>query len=145
MASTFYDSNDLVGCGHMSGLLVRRIRPRALMKSDDEAPIKDASFALTRLVGLILVSGNDRCRSSRLIALTKVEPAISPFEWHFAAMASLCSCEHFGTEAFAGLHHCPEDAGELIGKRHSHEPCRLLRQQRDDPVTQRALTLSHYI
>jgi hypothetical protein len=27
--------NDLVGCGHMSGLLVRIICPRALMKSDD--------------------------------------------------------------------------------------------------------------
>ena len=34
MASVFFALNDLVGCGHMSGLSVRRIRPLALMKSD---------------------------------------------------------------------------------------------------------------
>ena len=33
----FFDgSNDLVGCGHMSGLLMRSICPLALMKSDDQ-------------------------------------------------------------------------------------------------------------
>jgi hypothetical protein len=31
----FDASNDLVGCGHMSGLLVRSVYPLALMKSDD--------------------------------------------------------------------------------------------------------------
>jgi hypothetical protein len=30
--------NDLVGCGHMSGLLVRSIYPLALMKSDNRDP-----------------------------------------------------------------------------------------------------------
>jgi hypothetical protein len=41
-------SNDLVGCGHMSGLLVRSIMsagPDEVRLT--EVPIKDASFALT--------------------------------------------------------------------------------------------------
>ena len=38
MASTFFDLNDLVGCGHMSGLLARSYFPLALMKSDDQNP-----------------------------------------------------------------------------------------------------------
>jgi hypothetical protein len=33
---------DLVGCGHMSGPLVRRIRPLALMEFADRVPIKIA-------------------------------------------------------------------------------------------------------
>jgi hypothetical protein len=37
----FGDSNDLVGSGHMSGLLVRSICPLALMKSDDQDPYQD--------------------------------------------------------------------------------------------------------
>lgn len=28
----------MIGCGHMSGLLVRRMCPLALMKSDDRVP-----------------------------------------------------------------------------------------------------------
>ncbi len=31
---------DLVGCGHMSGPFVRRIRPLALMEFADRVPIK---------------------------------------------------------------------------------------------------------
>ena len=38
MASTFFALNGLVGCGHMSGLVARRICPLALMKSDDQNP-----------------------------------------------------------------------------------------------------------
>ena len=38
MASTFFASNDLVGFGHMSGLLARKHVPLALMKSDDLYP-----------------------------------------------------------------------------------------------------------
>src|ERR1700730_12210377 len=33
--------NDLVGCGHMSGLVARRICPLALMKSDDRESLSD--------------------------------------------------------------------------------------------------------
>ncbi len=36
MASTFFALNGLVDCGHMSGLVARRICPLALMKSDDQ-------------------------------------------------------------------------------------------------------------
>ena len=28
--------------------------------------------------------------------------------------------EHLGAKAFAGLHHRPEDPGELVGQRHRH-------------------------
>jgi hypothetical protein len=38
MASTFFVLNGLVGCGHMSGLVARRICPLALTKSDDRNP-----------------------------------------------------------------------------------------------------------
>jgi hypothetical protein len=38
MANTFFASNDLVGCGHMSGLFARSIFPLALMLSDDRDP-----------------------------------------------------------------------------------------------------------
>jgi hypothetical protein len=34
----FFALNVLVGCGHMSGLVARRICPLALMKSDDRNP-----------------------------------------------------------------------------------------------------------
>ncbi|WP_210178226.1 hypothetical protein, partial [Methylosinus sp. R-45379] len=44
LASTFDVSNDLIGCGHMSGLLVRRICPLALMKSDDRDPYQSGEL-----------------------------------------------------------------------------------------------------
>ena len=68
------------------------------------------------------------CRSSRLVALAKLEPANLLCE-HFLRRpaASLCLCEHLGAEAFAGLHHRPEDPGELVGQRHRNQPRRLLR------------------
>jgi hypothetical protein len=34
----------LVGCGHVSGLLMRRIRPLALMLCADQVPIKNTHF-----------------------------------------------------------------------------------------------------
>lgn len=49
MASVFLGtSNDLVGCGHMSGLFARSVCPLALMKSDDEDPYQDCE-----LLGLV--------------------------------------------------------------------------------------------
>jgi hypothetical protein len=38
MASIFFALDGLVGCGHMSGLVARRICPLALMKFDDRNP-----------------------------------------------------------------------------------------------------------
>ena len=61
MASTFFALNGLVGCGHMSGLVARRICPLALMKSDDRnIPIRFASFKLMSHNRLFLVFGGDR-------------------------------------------------------------------------------------
>jgi hypothetical protein len=40
----FGASNDLVGCGHMSGLLARSICPLALMKSDDRDPYQSTEL-----------------------------------------------------------------------------------------------------
>jgi len=37
-------SNDLVGCGHMSGLSARSKRPLALMKSDDWEPYQPSEL-----------------------------------------------------------------------------------------------------
>ena len=34
----------LVGCGHVSGLFVRRVRPLALMLCADRVPIKNTHF-----------------------------------------------------------------------------------------------------
>ena len=34
----------LVGCGHVSGLFVRRVRPLALMLCADQVPIKNTHF-----------------------------------------------------------------------------------------------------
>jgi len=44
LASAFYAFGELVGCGHMSGLLVRRDWLLALMKSDE--PGSDQSSEL---------------------------------------------------------------------------------------------------
>jgi hypothetical protein len=40
----FGASNDLVDCGHMSGLFARNVCPLALMKSDDEDPYQDCEL-----------------------------------------------------------------------------------------------------
>ncbi len=56
----FCASNDLVGCGHMSGLLARSTYPLALMKSDNQVPIRRASYMLMALSRLFLVFGDDR-------------------------------------------------------------------------------------
>ena len=45
LASTFFDvSNDMVGCGHMSGLSARSKCPLALMKSDDWEPYQPSEL-----------------------------------------------------------------------------------------------------
>jgi len=42
----FFDvSNDMIGCGHMSGLLVRSIYPLALMKSDCPDPYQQCELS----------------------------------------------------------------------------------------------------
>jgi hypothetical protein len=69
----FDTSNGLVGCGHMSGLLARRIWPLALMKSDKpRSLIIAASLTLMTIRGVSLAFGGDHCRSSCLVALAKL-------------------------------------------------------------------------
>src|ERR1019366_2988756 len=67
--------NDLIGCGHMSGLLMRSICPLALMKSDDLDPYHHRSELFAH-DGLRVIPGLRwrPCRSSRLVALAKLEP-----------------------------------------------------------------------
>ena len=73
MASDFFALNDLVGCGHMSGLSVRRIRPLALMKSDALDPYHWSELcAHARRQGVPGIRSRP-CRSSRFDALAKLE------------------------------------------------------------------------
>ena len=83
------------------------------------------------------------CRSSRLVALAKLEPVNFLCEHSLRRRAALRLREHLGAEAFAGLHHRPEDPCQLVGQRHRNQPCRLLRQQPDNPVPQGAFALAH--
>ena len=74
----FCTLNDLVGCGHMSGLSMRSICPLALMESDDRDPYHvDELYA--HIHWRVVPDLRWRpCRSSRLIALAKLEPANLP-------------------------------------------------------------------
>jgi hypothetical protein len=56
----FFALNGLVGCGHMSGLVARRICPLALMKSDDRESLQICEFKLMSHNRLFLVFGGDR-------------------------------------------------------------------------------------
>ena len=76
LASTFFDvSNDMIGCGHMSGLLVR-------YRTAGPDDIRQSwSLSLRRARGSWRMSGCPGlslrpCRSSRLVALAKLEPVI---------------------------------------------------------------------
>jgi hypothetical protein len=63
----FFALNGLVGCGHISGLVARRICPLALMKSDDRNPYQICELQAH-------VSWRP-CRSSLLNALAKLQAA----------------------------------------------------------------------
>src|SRR5208282_1382675 len=71
----FFDvSNDLVDCGHMSGLLARSIFPLALMKSDNLDPYHIRELCAHEVWRVVPDLRWRPCRSSRLIALAKLEP-----------------------------------------------------------------------
>ena len=73
MASVFFALNDLVGCGHMSGLSVRHIRPLALMKSDALDPYHWSELcAHAQRQGVPGIRSRP-CRPSRFDALAKLE------------------------------------------------------------------------
>jgi len=72
-ASTFFGAlNDLVGCVICPASFCASICPRALMKSDDRIPIMDAASLM--FFGGCSWSSVRPCRSSRLVALAKLEP-----------------------------------------------------------------------
>jgi hypothetical protein len=75
-------SNDLVGCGHMSGLLTRSICPLAMMKSDDRDPYQVYELFAHDLWRGVPGLRWRPCRSSLLNALTKLEfaGAVSLFQ-----------------------------------------------------------------
>jgi hypothetical protein len=56
----FGASNDLVGCGHMSGLSMRSICPLALMESDYHDPYHLNELYARGGGGLFLIFGGDR-------------------------------------------------------------------------------------
>ena len=52
----------LVGCGHVSGLLMRQVWPRALMLCVDQVPNKSAHFG----IGTLIQAGSPEPRSDRI-------------------------------------------------------------------------------
>jgi len=124
-----------VGAEHMSA---------ALMKSDDWDPYQTNELYAHESWRVVPGLRWRPCRSSRLVALAKLEPVNLPCEHALRRRAaSLCLREHLGAEAFAGLHHRPEDPGQLVSERHSNHSRWLLRQKHDDPVAQGAFALAY--
>src|ERR1019366_3657098 len=76
----FCASNDLVGCGHMSGLSMRSICPLALMESDYQDPYHVNELYARGAWRAVPDLRWRPCRSSRLIALAKLEPVYLPCE-----------------------------------------------------------------
>jgi hypothetical protein len=70
----FGASNDLVGCGHMSGLSMRSICPLALMESDDQDPYHVNELYARGAWRAVPDLRWRPCRSSRFVALAKLEP-----------------------------------------------------------------------
>ena len=77
----FFDvSNDLVDCGHMSGLFARSIFPLALMKSDNLDPYQGSELFAHGTSRVVPDLRWRPCRSSRHFALAKLEPVYLPCE-----------------------------------------------------------------
>ena len=73
MTSTSFALNELVGCGLMSGLLVRSLCLPALMKSGDQESHQECELFAQSDWRVFLVFRGNLCRSSRLVALAKLE------------------------------------------------------------------------
>jgi len=118
MASTFFALNGLVGCGHMSGLVARRICPLALMKSDEQNRYQICEPCQT--------SNCDLCNCSVDMLADMLA----------GRAASLRLRGYFGAEDCAGPHYRP-------GQRHRDAASRLFRQKRAEPAGERAFALAH--
>ncbi len=81
-----------------------------------------------RSSGLFQVSGGDRVVHHVSLRLPNSNLYISLRNYPFQRpVASLRLRKHLGAEAFAGVHHRPEDPGQLVGQRHRNQPRRLFR------------------
>ena len=97
MASTFFALNGLVGCGHMSGLVARRICPLALMKSDDQNPYQICELQAHVSQQVVFGLRWRPCRSSRFNALAKLQTVIC------ATAPWICLQERQRPYAFANI------------------------------------------
>jgi len=147
MASTFFALNGLVGCGHMSGLVARRICPLALIEVR-RPPLSDlraSSSCLTTgcfwssVATVSFIAFQCGCQTSNCDLCNCSVDMLA------GRAASLRLREYFGAEDFAGPHYRPDDPGELVGQRHRDEAIRLFCQKRADPVGERAFALAHAI
>jgi hypothetical protein len=96
--------------------LARIIFPLALMKSDNLDPYQICELCAHDVWRVVPDLRWRPCRSSRLIALAKLEPVDLLCEHALRRRAaSLRLRERLNAEAFAGRHHRPEDPGQLVG------------------------------
>jgi hypothetical protein len=89
--------NGLVGCGHMSGLVARRICPLALMKSDDQNPYQICELQAHVSQQTVFGLRWRPCRSSRFNALAKLQTVI------YATAPWICLQEGRRPSAFANI------------------------------------------
>jgi hypothetical protein len=140
--AVFLVLNDLVGCGHMSGLTMRRIRPRALMKSDDLDPYHwNELYTHARHQGVPGFRSRP-CRSSLFDALTNLE--LVPYGDRFSNSNLDCSCFRVKLlpKTLAGFHHRPDDPGKFVRYSHRNKARGLLRAKRYDPFGERAFAFA---
>jgi hypothetical protein len=122
MASTFFALNGLVGCGHMSGLVARRICPLALMKSDDQKSLSDlraSSSCLTTGCFWSSVATVSFIAFQCAWQTSNCDLRNCSVDMLAGRAASLRLREYFGAESFAGPHYRPDDPGELSLSNHS--------------------------
>jgi hypothetical protein len=100
----------LVGCGHVSGLLVRQVWPLALMRCADRVPNKNAHS--TR--GALTQAGSPDPRNDRICITSSC-----PRRFVEAPDLSCCWQQSWFLERLCADHHGPGHASNLIGKRNS--------------------------
>src|SRR5215469_1818674 len=152
LPSIWQDTGDLPricgrphGCGHMSGLLAQSVSPLALMKSDNQESHQGCEL---HAHATDWAAPGLRWRPLSFITSLLRLPNFNQLNLHSnIAMRNSSSRfgEHLGTEAFPVFHHRPDNPSEFVGQCDGHKPCRLLRQQSDDPVAQAALPLAYNI
>ena len=129
----------------MSGLLAQSVSPPALMKSDNQESHQGCEL---HAHATDWAAPGLRWRPLSFITSLLRLPNFNQLNLHSnIAMRNSSSRfgERLGTEAFPVFHHRPDNPSEFVGQCDGHKPCRLLRQQSDDPVAQAALPLAYNI